>query len=64
MSTPLEFRFSRNPRVKNIKASTIAPVRDFDTAQSQRDFLKDSRRLSAVILYALSTGAYAMERKV
>ena len=41
--------------VRNIKASTVAPVRDFDPARYLRpDFLKDHRRLDPVILYGLS----------
>ena len=47
--------------VRNIKASTVAPVRDFDPARYLRpDFLRDHRRLDPVILYALSAGALAM----
>jgi 3-oxoacyl-[acyl-carrier-protein] synthase II len=48
--------------VRNIKASTVAPVRDFDPARYLRaDFLKDYRRLDPVILYALSAGTLAMD---
>ena len=51
-----------NASVRDIKATTVAPVRDFDPARYLRpDFLRDHRRLDPVILYALSAGALAME---
>ena len=51
-----------NSAVRDIKATTVAPVRDFDPARYLRpDFLRDHRRLDPVILYALSAGALAMD---
>jgi 3-oxoacyl-[acyl-carrier-protein] synthase II len=48
--------------VRNIKASTVAPVRDFYPPQYLRsEFLKENRRLDPTILYGLSAGALAME---
>ena len=50
-----------NASVRDIKATTVVPVRDFDPARYLRpDFLKDYRRLDPVILYGLSAGALAM----
>lgn len=47
---------------KDIKASTIAPLRDFDPARFlSPDFLRENRRLDPCILYGLSAGALAME---
>ena len=48
--------------LRNIKATAVAPVQDFDPAQYLRpEFLRDYRRLDPVILYALSAGVLAME---
>lgn len=47
---------------KDIKASTIAPLRDFDPARFLRpDYLRENRRLDPSILYGLSAGVLAME---
>jgi len=51
-----------NTSVRDMKATTVAPVRNFDPARYLRpDFLRDYRRLDPVILYGLSAGALAME---
>jgi 3-oxoacyl-[acyl-carrier-protein] synthase II len=48
--------------VANIKASTVAPVQDFDPVRYLRQqFLRDYRRLDPAIIYGLSAGALAME---
>lgn len=47
---------------KNIKASTVAAVRDFEPASFlQPDFLREYRRLDRSILLGLSAGTLAME---
>jgi 3-oxoacyl-[acyl-carrier-protein] synthase II len=49
-------------RDKDIRASTVAAVRDFDPARFLRpDFLRENRRLDPSILYGLSAAALAME---
>jgi len=47
---------------KDIRASTVAPVRDFESARYLRpEFLKENRRLDPSILYGLSAAALAMK---
>src|SRR6266481_3460403 len=51
-----------DPSVRNIKASMVAPVRDFELVRYLRvQFLRDYRRLDPAILYGLSAGVLAME---